>query len=605
MQKMTNKTPAIIVLSKRGEATAKRLQAAMNGAEIHALADRASGDIAFLKTGDHLQALFKQGRPLIGLCSSGILIRCLNGLLDSKWSEPPVIAIAEDGSTVVPLLGGHHGANDLARILAKTLDTSAAITTSGDVHFGIALDQPPQGYHLSNPEDAKSFMAKVLAGESIHLTGIAEWLTKSALPIHSDGSLKISITSDPIKGGENHLVYHPKTLVLGMGCERGARPDEAIELATRMLTDAGASPHSLAGVASIDIKSDETALHAVAHHFNIPATFFSKAALIDQEHRLENPSKVVKAEVGVAGVAEGAALAAVGLSGQLRLAKQKTARVTAALGQATSPKEIKLGQSRGRVFIVGVGPGNIAWRSGETAQLLRQASDWVGYDLYLDLIQDLKQAQQEHRFPLGAEEKRVRHAMELAGEGKNVAVVCSGDPGIYAMATLAYELIDKGAAEGPLSDSAQRVEVIVSPGISAFQAAAARMGAPIGHDFCCISLSDLLTPRGDIIKRLHAAASGDFVIAFYNPRSKRRVTLLDEAFDILRASRPKDTPVILATDLGRPAEHVRIFTLDTVNSEDVDMLTLVMVGSSNSKTVKTGDGKTWVYTPRGYDRKES
>ncbi|MEP4705083.1 MAG: precorrin-3B C(17)-methyltransferase [Hyphomicrobiales bacterium] len=601
---MTNKNPAIIVLSKRGETTAKRLKAAMPTMEIHALSKRASGDVAFTQTSDHLQSLFKQGRPIIGLCSSGILIRCLGGILSDKWQEPPVIAVAEDGSAVVPLLGGHHGANDLAHKIAKDLDTHPAITTSGDVNFGIALDQPPQGYHLSNPNDAKAFMAQVLAGESIQLSGTAEWLTKSQLPIHGDGTLKISITSNLLEGAENHLVYHPKTLVLGMGSERGAPAHEAIELGTKILADAKVSPFALACIASIDIKSDEAALHAVANHFNVPACFFSKPKLAAQEHRLENPSKVVKAEVGVAGVAEGAALAAVGPSGQLRLAKQKTAKVTAAIGEAPSPTAITLGQSRGRVFLVGVGPGDTSWRSGEAAQLLRQASDWVGYDLYLDLIQDLKSIQQEHRFPLGAEEKRVRHAMELASAGKNVAVVCSGDPGIYAMATLANELMDSGAAEGPLSDGARRVEVTVSPGISAFQAAAARIGAPIGHDFCCISLSDLLTPRDDIIKRLNAAAKGDFVIAFYNPRSKRRVTLLDEAFDILRTSRPGDTPVILATDLGRPAEHVRVFTLDTVNSEDVDMLTLVMVGSSNSKTLNTGDGKTWVYTPRGYDRKE-
>lgn len=602
---MNNQNPALIVLSKRGVATAKRLQAVFPDMEIHALKDRAEGEVYFTKTLDHLQSLFRQGGSIIGLCSSGILIRCLSGILSDKSKEPPVICIAEDGSSVVPLLGGHHGANDLARDIAKALDGQAAITTSGDIHFGIALDQPPQGYHLSNPNDVKPFMAHLLAGEYIQLSGQADWLRSSALPFDEKGKLKVSITSNPLKGDDTHLVYHPKTLVLGMGCERGASADEAIELACKILADADVSPHALSCVVSIDIKSDEAAIHAVANHFNVPAYFYSKDDLVAQESRLETPSKVVKTEVGVAGVAEGAALAAVGERGHLRLAKKKTARVTAALGEAVSSENIMRGQSRGRVFLVGVGPGDVTWRSGEAAQLLRQASDWVGYDLYLDLIQDLKGSQNEHRFPLGAEEKRVRHAMELASAGKDVVVVCSGDPGIYAMATLAYELMDTGAAEGPLSNGAQRVEVIVSPGISAFQAGAARIGAPIGHDFCCISLSDLLTPRDDIIKRLHAAAQGDFVIAFYNPRSKRRVTLLDEAFDILRQHRPSDTPVILATDLGRPAEHVRVFTLDTVKSEDVDMLTLVMVGSSNSKALKTGDGKTWVYTPRGYHRKET
>ena len=599
---MTNKQTAIFIFSKRGEALAARLKSELGNAAIHALEGRATGDVSFAKTADHMVRLFKAGHPIIGLCASGILIRLLSGSLQDKWHEPPVLAVAEDGSAVVPLLGGHHGANDLARSIAAVCETSAAITTSGDVHFGVALDQPPKNYVLSNPADAKGFMAGLLQGESVKIEGAASWLEESKLPIDAGGALKISISNKPLEGSENHLVYHKKNLVLGMGSERGAPVEDAIALAEKALSDGGLSPHSLAAIASIDLKADEAAIHAVANHFGVPAWFYDAATLNQFESQLKNPSDVVKAEVGVAGVAEGAALAAT--NGALLVEKIKSPHATAAIAELADGATLQGGQSRGRVFLVGFGPGDQKWRSAESVSLLQTATDWVGYDLYLDLIQDLKSDQKEHRFPLGAEEKRVRHALELASSGRDVAVVCSGDPGIFAMATLAYELIDTGAAEGEVSPAAKRVEVIIAPGISAFQAAAARAGAPIGHDFCCISLSDLLTPRDDILKRLKAAAEGDFVTAFYNPRSKRRVTLLDEAFDTLRKHRPADTPVILATDLGRPAEHVRVFTLETVNSEDVDMLTLVMVGSSNSKAVKTGDGKTWVYTPRGYDRKE-
>ena len=168
------------------------------------------------------------------------------------------------------------------------------------------------------------------------------------------------------------------------------------------------------------------------------------------------------------------------------------------------------------------------------------------------------------------------------------------------MATLVFELL----ADGGLSDAAQRIGIEVSPGISALQAAAARAGAPLGHDFCTISLSDLLTPWEAIKMRVNAAAQGDFVIAFYNPVSKRRRTQLEYAKTVLLEHRPEDMPVILATNLGRDGEKVRVVPLAQLDIDDVDMLTVVIVGSSETRTVQTGDGKTWVYTPRGYSAKE-
>jgi cobalt-precorrin 5A hydrolase/precorrin-3B C17-methyltransferase len=225
---------------------------------------------------------------------------------------------------------------------------------------------------------------------------------------------------------------------------------------------------------------------------------------------------------------------------------------------------------------------------------LAAATDWVGYDLYLDLAADVKSRQAEHRFPLGGEEARCRHAIELAKQGKTVALVCSGDAGIYAMAALVYEIIDLEPA---------RIKIEVYPGISAFQAAAAKAGAMTGHDFCCISLSDLLTPWDAIEKRLHAAAEGDFVISFYNPRSLKRRDQLERAFAILQDHRPPDTPVVIASNLGRTTETVKIVKFKDFNPDDVDMLTLVMVGSSQSKAFMRGDGQSYAYTPRGYAKK--
>ena len=205
-------------------------------------------------------------------------------------------------------------------------------------------------------------------------------------------------------------------------------------------------------------------------------------------------------------------------------------------------------------------------------------------------------------FALGEEELRCRVALEEAAKGQNVALICSGDAGIYAMGALVFELLDRGDEAGGVSMAARRVQVITAPGISAMQAAAARSGALLGHDFCCISLSDLLTPWEHIETRLHGAGAGDFVIAFYNPVSMRRRSQLIKARDILLSYRSGDTPVLLASNLGRPQEKLNYRTLETLDSREVDMMTVVLVGSSQSRHVDLGRADA-IYTPRGYAAK--
>ncbi len=235
-------------------------------------------------------------------------------------------------------------------------------------------------------------------------------------------------------------------------------------------------------------------------------------------------------------------------------------------------------------------------RTPQATEALTSATDWVGYELYLDLAGDLAGGRRLHRFPLGAEENRVRHALALAAEGRDVALICSGDPAIYAMATLVFEVL-----EAPdIPDAARRVNVEVIPGISAFQSASAASGALIGHDFCTISLSDLLTPWEIIEARIRAAADGDFVIAFYNPRSRKRTWQLERALSILREARPESTPAIIASNLGRPGARVRVMPLADVDPEEVDMLSIVMVGNSESRMRRGGDGVWRAWTPRGY-----
>jgi cobalt-precorrin 5A hydrolase / precorrin-3B C17-methyltransferase len=394
-------------------------------------------------------------------------------------------------------------------------------------------------------------------------------------------------------------VLHPPVLALGIGCERGCTGDEIAALAQATLAEHGLAAGAVAAVVSLDIKTDEPALHDLAARLGVPARFFSAAELLAETPRLATPSEAVFRETGCYGVAEGAALAAVGRAGALIVPKRKSARATCAIARAAVPLDAtRIGRARGRLAVIGIGPGDAAWRTAEADAALAASEDVVGLALYLDLLGAAIAGKGRHESGLGAEAERARRALDLAAAGRSVALVSSGDAGIYGLAALVLELIDR--EERP---EWRRVALSVVPGVSALQAAAARLGAPLGHDFCAISLSDLLTPWPTIERRLIAAAQGDFVVALYNPRSARRRTQLGAARDILLKDRAPETPVALARNLGRAGERVSITTLAALDPQDVDMLTLVLVGSSATRRVP-GDPPR-LYTPRGYAAKRS
>ena len=588
--------PVILVLGPSGLATAERVQGGLDGAAIHAHAGRVDGgDAKFDSFATHARLLFTGGTPIIGVCAAGALIRVLASTLRDKWAEPPVVAVAEDGSAVVPLLGGHRGGNDLARAIAIALGVTPALTTAGDLRFGVALDAPPAGWRLANPEDAKPFMAELLAGAGVRIEGAASWLNKSTLPFSDAGTLTIVITDRVRDGGPACLVYHPATLAVGVGCERDTAPEEVRDLVRETLADAGLAEAAVAGVFSLDLKSDEVAIHGLANALDVPARFFDAPRLEAETPRLANPSETVFAAVGAHGVAEAAALAAAGAGAELIVAKHKSRRATCAVVRAPEPIDVgTTGRPQGTLAVVGIGPGTADWRTPEVDAAISGADDVVGYSLYLDLLGPLAHGKTRHDFGLGEEQARVRHAIERAAQGRRVALVSSGDSGIYAMAALVFEELEaQGRADW------NRVAISVAPGVSAMQAAAARAGAPLGHDFCAISLSDLLTPWPVIEGRIRAAAEADFVIAFYNPVSGRRQRQLAQAREILLAHRSPETPVVLARNLGRDGEHLEFVTLGALSPEKVDMLTMVIVGSSNTRRVDSG-GRAWVYTPRGY-----
>ncbi len=591
--------PVVLALSRSGEDTAHRV-AGVLGAPVHGREGRVERADAFFPNAlDHARDLFAAGVPVVGVCASGILIRAVAPLLADKTTEPPVISVSDDGAVVVPLLGGHRGANRLAAQISQSLGAVAAVTTAGDVALGVALDAPPAGWRLVNRDDAKGAMAALLSGGGADVRGDAPWLAD--LPKGDAVRLTCGMArQDDL--GPTHVQFAPQRLTLGVGCARNCPPEDLAALVRDVLGEAGVAPAAVHSVNTITLKADEPAIIALADDLAVPLRLFEADALEAETPRLVNPSEVVFAEVGAHGVAEAAALAQAGPAGEFLVTKRKTANATCALVIAPEPLVALRGRARGRLSVVGIGPGQAAWRTPEVSRLVAEADELVGYGLYIDLLGPLAVGKDRSEYPLGGEEDRCRYALEQAGEGKNVALVCSGDAGIYAMGALVFELLDRGPDQMGVSDAARRVEVVCSPGVSALQGAAARAGAPLGHDFCAISLSDLLTPREDILKRLRAAAEGDFVIAFYNPVSMRRRTLLAEARDILLKHRPGATPVMLASSLGRPEEHVRYRRLDELQVDEVDMLTVVLVGSSHSQLAQLGEGPR-MYTPRGYARK--
>ncbi len=245
----------------------------------------------------------------------------------------------------------------------------------------------------------------------------------------------------------------------------------------------------------------------------------------------------------------------------------------------------------GRLAMGGRGPGDEDLQTPQARAALEQATDLFGYTTYIDRV-PIRTGQNRHGSDNREEISRARTALEIAYTGKKVAIVSSGDPGVFAMAAAVFEAIDNG------EPAWREIDVTVIPGISAMFAAAARIGAPLGHDFCAISLSDNLKPWETVIRRLEAAASADFVIALYNPISRARPWQLGVAFDLLRAHRAPQTPVIFATAVSRADEQIEITDLASADPARADMRTLVMIGSSATRLVPRPNGTPYVYTPR-------
>jgi cobalt-precorrin 5A hydrolase / precorrin-3B C17-methyltransferase len=552
-------TPAIIVLNQISVPTARRLMTALPGAQLYGLVERTEFvDRSFDNFGDTVRQLFSEGVPIIGLCAAGILIRTVAPLLTDTKTEPPVIAVAADGSAVVPLLGGMTGVNALAAQIAAVLDVAAAITTTGKLQLNAVLPDPPAGYRLANPEHVKAFIADLIAGVSVSLVGDAAWLTASNIPFCANGDRTITITAHSIEGSPTQLIYHPVNLALTVLAPQKFTVAQWVEVIEHRLARANLAPAAIACIILLKT-ADGAAIAGIGKVLGLPIRFVAAVEF--------NPDWTII---------------------------DRDASLLIAL--APHPIEIELiGQAQGKLTVIGTGPGSKQWMSPEVRDTIRAATDLVGYQTYIDLIGDLAVGKVCHASDNRVELDRSRLALDLAAMGKNVVVVSSGDPGIYAMASAVFEVLEREA-----KPEWQSVDLQIAPGISAMQAAAAAIGAPLGHDFCAISLSDLLKPWEIVERRIAAAAEADFAMAFYNPVSSQRSWQLAAAKEILLKFRAPTTPVILARNLGRTGQKVQVITLGDLTPESADMRTVILIGSSQTRVIPRADGGSWVYTPRSY-----
>ncbi len=439
---------------------------------------------------------------------------------------------------------------------------------------------PPEGYALADLAQGKRFVADLLAGAATRIDGAAPWLDDVALPRDAAAAHAIRVTPEAWRGARDELVIHPRSVVVGIDVH-GARADASPPVAARVeaLLDAqGLARPALAALVA-------------------PATLLGNVRLEEAAQALGVPLRFADADAEVGGAHANDTDAAVLLGRTLRVAHTLRAAADGlACAVASHPIDpATLGRARGRLTVLGLGPGAAAWLTPAARSALAEATDILGYTTYVTMAGPFRADQCVHGTDNREEMQRARHAFELAAQGRRVAVVSSGDPGVFAMAAAVLEALDE--ARDPQWAA---VDLRVEPGISASLATAAQAGAPLGHDFCAISLSDNLKPWDVIETRLRHAAQADLVMAFYNPISRARPWQLDRALDVVRTHRAADTVVVLGRDIGRPGETLATTTLGALRSDQVDMRTMVIVGSSTTRRFAIDGGREWVYTPRWY-----
>jgi cobalt-precorrin 5A hydrolase / cobalt-factor III methyltransferase / precorrin-3B C17-methyltransferase len=527
-----------------------------------------------------LPRAFHECDAIVSFLAVGATVRLIAPLLTSKTGDPAVVCVDEYLRYAVPVLGAHQGGgNDLARRVANILGAEPVVTTASDAAGGAGLDEfgKDLGFTVEPGSDLAAVGAAILSGDRVTFTADAEWPLPALPPnvVRTDrpepGIPAVVVTDRKIDRNERGAVFRPPSLRVGVGASRGAPAGEIGQLIDDVLGELGVSHHSVRYLATVDAKADEPGLHSAAAERGWSVRTFPASRLAAVP--VPNPSEVVRRAVGTPSVAEAAALLEPG--SELIAAKRASAHATVAVARV---------RPRGRLTVIGIGPGARDLMTPRAVAALRRAAVVAGLDAYLEQVADLlRPGTRVLASGLGAEQERAAEAVAQARAGHAVALIGSGDAGVYAMGSPALEL------------AGDDVDVIVVPGVTAALAVAAVLGAPLGHDHVMISLSDLHTAWPVIERRIAAAAEGDLVTCFYNPASSKRDWQLRRALELLAAHRPPATPVGWVRDASRAGQAASLGTLAGFDPAVVDMHTLVVVGSSRTR-IQAGR----MVTPRDY-----
>ena len=564
----------------------------------------------------HLADIWSDSRSIIFCLTVGAVVRLIAPLLTNKKIDPAIIVIDPQSKYVISLVGGHQAfADKLAELIAYQLDATPIIS-SASYHLNLPeIDTFGYSYGWQQGEGNWNQVSALIARGQPTLiqqeVGLKLW--QDFLPTQHpfilgnkdsqtslDGLVYIG-TKQPAHLGTvvPYVSWHPRVLWLGIGCERNSSSKLIKWAVEQVLQEYNLATKAIACLTTIDIKANEQGILDLADNWNLTIKTFSAEEL--DQITVPSPSTVVKQEVGTHSVAEASALKAASLN-QLRETKfpepklivpkqiirldGEQGAVTVAIAQST----LEYNDHKGKLYLVGIGPGNLNHLTSAAKTAIRDADVIIGYQLYLDLVSSLfRPTQIIETSQITQERQRAQRASELAEWGLKVAVISSGDCGIYGMAGLVLEILANQNWDG------KNPSVEVIPGITAMQAVAAKLGAPLMHDFCAISFSDLLTPWDVIETRLVAAAQADFVTALYNPRSQKRTQQIVKTQQIFLAYRSANTPVAIVKSVTREDEQITLTTLGQMLTQAIDMLTTVIIGNNQTKI-----HQNWLITPRGY-----
>jgi len=586
---------------------------------------------------EHITKIWSSHRALIFCLATGAVVRLIAPLLEHKSIDPAIIVIDEAGKFVINLCGGHQGGGEqLTTTIALLLNATPILTGASSYLQLPAVDLIGNPFGWQRGEGNWTGVAAAIArGEKVEvIQEVGSPLWHNNLPENhpfnfaetqeeeklSLGRIWISFSARKF-APESQIAkvqWHPRVLWVGIGCERGTSQELIAKAITSVCRAYHLAEGAIAGIATIDIKATEVGLVQLCQAKNWPLKTFSAETL--HAIKVPNPSEIVNQEVGTPSVAEAAAICAAifpetpaktdnlslknlpivkGDEGEssliqnyLLVSKQifKSEEEKGAVTVAIALSPIEYTGREGKLLLIGTGPGDLSQITPASKSAISQADAIIGYSLYIDLIKPLlRPGQIIEPSPITQERQRAKRAIELANFGLTVAVISSGDCGIYGMAGLVLEELRAQGWDG------KKPDVEVFPGITALQAAASRVGAPLMHDFCAISLSDLLTPWEVIEKRLIAAASADFVIALYNPKSQTRIEQLNQAQAIFLQYRDGNTPVAIAHSVYRETERISLTTLDKMQEIPIDMLTVIIIGNQSTRI-----HEKWMITPRGY-----